>query len=110
MIVVPDEVLGRMEPLYSELVAMLEGKAPFGLESKLAALGEGGTPEFKWDSENGLCYGSDNIVTAVLEYVVWDNMVPEIKYMLASIIIPLFYIGLVYVCVAVTVLSVQQEE
>lgn len=108
VIVVPDEVLGRMEPLYSELVAMLEGKAPFGLESKLTALGEDGPPEFKWDSENGLCYGSDNIVTAVLEYVVRDNMVPEIKYMLASIIIPLFYIGLVYVCVAVTVLSVQQ--
>lgn len=108
VIVVPDEALGRMEPLYSELVAGLEGTAPLGLADKLATLDEDGPPEFKWDSENGLCYGSDNIVTAVLEYEVRDNLIPEIKYMLASIIIPLFYIGLVYVCVAVTVLSVQQ--
>lgn len=108
VIVVPDEVLGRMEPLYSELAAALEGTAPLGLEGRLEAASGDGLPEFKWDSENGLCYGSDNIITAVLEYEVRDNMIPEIKYMLASIIIPLFYIGIVYVCVAVTVLSVQQ--
>ncbi len=108
VIVVPDDVLGRMEPFYSELVAALEGTAPLGLGDRLAAAGGDRLPEFKWDSENGFCCGSDNIISAVLEHEVRDNMIPEIKYMLASVIIPLFYIGIVYVCVAVTVLSVQQ--
>lgn len=108
VIVVPDGVLGRMEPFYSELVAALEGTAPLGLGDRLAAAGGDRLPEFKWDSENGFCCGSDNIISAVLEHEVRDNMIPEIKYMLASVIIPLFYIGIVYVFVAVTVLSVQQ--
>ncbi len=108
VIVVPDGVLGRKEPFYSELVAALEGTAPLGLGDRLAAAGGDRLPEFKWDSENGFCCGSDNIISAVLEHEVRDNMIPEIKYMLASVIIPLFYIGIVYVCVAVTVLSVQQ--
>ena len=108
VIVVPDDVLGRMEPFYSELVAALEGTAPLGLGDRLAAAGGDRLPEFKWDSENGFCCGSDNIISAVLEHEVRDNMIPEIKYMLASVIMPLFYIGIVYVCVAVTVLSVQQ--
>lgn len=40
--------------------------------------------------------------------MVRGNLIPQVKYMLAALIIPLFYIGLVFVCVAVTVLSVQQ--
>ncbi len=108
VIVVPDGVLGRMEPFYSELVAALEGTAPLGLGDRLAAAGGDRLPEFKWHSANGFCCGSDNINSALLEHEVRDNMIPEIKYMLASVIIPLFYIGIVYVCVAVTVLSVQQ--
>ncbi len=37
-----------------------------------------------------------------------ENLIPEVKYLLSSVILPLFYMGLVFVCVAVTVLSVQQ--
>lgn len=37
-----------------------------------------------------------------------DNLIPEVKYMLSSLMFPLFYIGLVFLCVALTVLSVQQ--
>ncbi len=58
--------------------------------------------------DKGLCYGSDNIVSYAAVNLVRDNLIPEVKYMLASVIIPFFYIGLVFVCVAVTVLSVQQ--
>ena len=38
VVVVPDEVLGRMRPYYAELVADLDGQAPFGLQEKLEAL------------------------------------------------------------------------
>lgn len=111
VIVVPDEVLERMKPYYSELTAEIKGQAPKDLQLKLDSI------ERKTESEveflghfidKGLCYGSDNIVTYAAVNLVRDNLIPEVKYMLASIIIPFFYIGLVFVCVAVTVLSVQQ--
>ena len=111
VIVVPDEVLGRMKPYYSELTAEIKGQAPEDLQLKLDSI------ERKTESEveflghfidKGLCFGSDNIVTYAAVNLVRDNLIPEVKYMLASVIIPFFYIGLVFVCVAVTVLSVQQ--
>lgn len=108
LIIVPDDVLWRMHPYYSELAVDIDGRAPVGLQQKLEAL----FPEEEYildeESEIGPCVGSDTILCFAYTYPVRDNVIPEIKYMLASIIIPFFYIGLVFVCVAVTVLSVQQ--
>lgn len=112
VIVVPDEVLGRMQPYYSELVADITGAAPADLQKKLDDL----AGESEWDfsgyaaasSEGNRCCGSDSIITYAADNLVRDNLIPELKYMLVSLIIPMFYIGLVFVCVAMTVLSVQQ--
>lgn len=106
IIVVPDAVLERMQPYYSELVADIDGPIPPDLQNRLEAL----LPEddFGRDMANDLSPGSDSIVVYAAVHLVRENVIPEIKYVLGSIIIPLFYIGLVFVCVAVTVLSVQQ--
>ena len=48
------------------------------------------------------------MVTYAAYYVVRDNAIPEIRYILSTVIFPAFYIGLVFVCVALTVLTVQQ--
>lgn len=112
MVVVPDEVINRMKPYYSELAADIKGDAPRDLNQKLDALTDeeehdfGGhtMPELAGNS----CCGSDTIITYAAVNLVRDNLIPEAKFMLAALIIPLFYIGLVFVCVAVTVLSVQQ--
>ncbi len=58
--------------------------------------------------ENNWCFGSDTVVTYAAVNLVRDNAVPEVRYMLSAIIFPAFYVGLVFVCVALTVLSVQQ--
>lgn len=108
LIVVPDSVLARMRPYYAELVAELAAEAPAGLQERLEALLPGEDPVGYVYSDSDLCCGSDNIITYAAVQLVRDNLIPEVKYMLASLIIPLFYIGLVFVCVAVTVLSVQQ--
>lgn len=50
----------------------------------------------------------DSIVVYYAKYLVRDNLIPEVRYVLSSVIFPLFYIGLVFLCVALTVLSVQQ--
>lgn len=108
LIIVPDEVLGRMRPYYSELVVELDGEPPVDLQKKLEAL----LPEEDLDivghAAGDLCTGSDLIISTVEICMVRGNLIPQVKYMLAALIIPLFYIGLVFVCVAVTVLSVQQ--
>lgn len=108
MIVVPDQVLCRMEPYYSEMVADLSGKAPFDLQKKLDALTDEELYNSSGHIEGNLCNGSDTIISYAAINLVRENLIPEVKYMLASIMIPLFYIGLIFVCVAVTVLSVQQ--
>lgn len=112
IIVVPDEMAGQMQPYYSEMTADIEGKAPADLEQKLEALEEEGEQKnFEyWTAtpEGNNCYGSDNIMSYPSDYLVRDNLIPEVKYMLASLILPMFYIGLIFVCVSVTVLSVQQ--
>ena len=54
------------------------------------------------------CNGSDILINSGTPNEVKDNHRAALTYMLASLMIPLFYIGLVFLCVAVTVLSVQQ--
>lgn len=113
VIVVPDEVLKRMHPYYSELAVDIDGKSPVNLQNKLMEL----APEIDdlnldmdmdYINYPDLCCGSDSIITFGYVYLARESLIPEVKYMLGSVIIPMFYIGLVFVCVAVTVLSVQQ--
>lgn len=112
LIVVPDEVLVRMQPFYSELTANLKDSPPEGLAEKLYQAMPGGQREAKYyrdaSSEGNNCLGSDNIISYTEDVLVREQTIRNVKYLLASIVIPLFYIGLVFVCVAMTVLSVQQ--
>lgn len=113
VIVVPDAVLERMTPFYMELVADMEGEIPVDLQRKLGDPMEEESDDVYGEQmddpvEEDIRCGSDNIIVYVAVSMVRDNLIPEVKYTLASIIIPLFYSGLVFVSVAVTVLSVQQ--
>lgn len=111
LIVVPDRVLTGMEPYYSVLAADITGEAPTDLFRKLnnesAETDFGGQNITMQTVENG-CAGSDNILVFAQDIIVRDNLIPEAKFLLGAIIIPLLYIGLVFLCVAMTVLSVQQ--
>lgn len=119
VIVVPDGACA-LTPYYSELAVDIEGEAPAGLSERLDELDKKDVYSYlDWsDSEedeedaasgpNNSCCGSDTIITYAAVNLVRDNLIPEVKYMLSSIVFPCFYIGLVFVCVALTVLSVQQ--
>lgn len=119
VIVVPDEDAGMLRPYYKELVADIKGRAPEGLGSSLDNIERDGeaygylnmdSEAYEKESEpvTNSCYGSDQIITYAAVNLVRDNLIPEIKYMLSSIVFPCFYLGFVFVCVALTVLSVQQ--
>jgi len=122
IIVAPDSVIKGMRPYYAEFVADIEGDAPKGLQDMLDGLETDGSridsqghviteaSSDDWEEEElgNSCAGSDTIVVIAAKNLVRDNLIPEIKYILLSIIFPLFYVGLVFLCVALTVLSVQQ--
>ncbi len=114
LIVIPDSETQAMEVFYTELAAQLEGEAPQDLGEKLEAL-EGLSENEMRDvgghlylEDNEMGSGTDSIVVYYAKYLVRDNLIPEVRYVLSSVIFPLFYIGLVFLCVALTVLSVQQ--
>ncbi|MDD6069894.1 MAG: ABC transporter permease, partial [Clostridiales bacterium] len=112
LIIVPDEVLARMQPYYSELAAELKETPPADLSENLNQAMNVDMDEGKYygemSREGNNCIGSDNIVSYTADVLVKEQVIPNVKYLLASLVIPLFYIGLVFLCVAVTVLSVQQ--
>lgn len=112
LIIVPDEVLSRMRPYQSELAMDIEGTAPPRLRNELDTLRNAGAEDTLSDDLYARyalpCNGSDILINSGTPNEVKDNHRAALAYMLASLMIPLFYIGLVFLCVAVTVLSVQQ--
>ncbi len=107
LIIVPDPVLERMRPYYAELAAGTEGGQAPGLQREVEKVPDISTSDCQ-DPLDGLCSGSDSFMSFAAVCMVRADLIPRAKYMLASLIIPFFYTGLVFVCVAVTVLSVQQ--
>ena len=111
IIVVSDAMAARMTPYYRLLAANLTEKAPENLLRELDALSSSpdNSEDFLGHQENEfMACGTDQIVVYVVKNIVRDNLIPEVKFLLSSVIFALVYIGLVFVCVALTVLSVQQ--
>lgn len=109
IIIVPDQTVEGMNPYYAELVAQIQGKAPANLQQTLDGLLEEKEETARQNLPNGNSgYGSDSVVSYYSKNMVRDNLISEIKYMLSSITFPCFYIGLVFLCAAFTVLAVQQ--
>ena len=123
VIVVPDDFPG-IRAYYSEMIVDISGKAPPDLQNKLDDLEPEKNnknslghviPESSIDHEyiadhtetGNSGSGSDTIVVFYAKNIVRDNVIPEIKYTLASITFPLFYMGLIFLSAALTVLSVQ---
>lgn len=113
---VPEGLAGKLEVPELEKLAEKLSEAEPG-EFNLVMEMDGGSSGLKtgmwmdylsYLDEGKFCTGSDSIVVVCYAVLVRDNLIPEVKYMLCSLMFPLFYIGLVFLCVAMTVLSVQQ--
>lgn len=116
VIVVSDAEIAKMQPYYAELVVDIAGGAPDHLKDKIDAVSETSRKSMALDFDHwrtldiggNTCAGSDMILVWGSDNLVRDNLVKEMKCMLLPLIFPLIYIGLVFLCVALTVLSVQQ--
>lgn len=122
VIVIPDDAADQMQPYYTLLAGELKGDAPKGLQAQLDQLEEereeqivqkkietwGGkkeaeeAPKFVWGS------GTDEVISMASPVLVQTEMENELHYLLTAIAYPLIYVAAVFVCTALTVLSVQQ--
>ena len=105
LIIIPDAAAYNMKPFYSRMVLAIHGNA-VGLQDKLDPWfvikeeGEEYNAFYRSGTKQIMMYGS--------EILIRDAVFHTLKYLLSSMLFPLFYIALVYLCVALTVLSVQQ--
>jgi len=109
IIVVTDQQLANLIPYYSVMVGEIEGEAPADLQTKLLA-----TQDF-WDDtiyeylyrievgngNNQILAFSDNVMVA-------DNIKVEGGFVIASMCFMLSYLGFVFLCAALTIMTVQQ--
>lgn len=111
LIVIPDAAASAMKPYYSLLMAQTVGSVPAGLDGKLLKC-QGDKHDghdydyFEKNVDRG--FGTDFMYVSNKYVLVRTNEMRDMKSLLSALIFPLFYVGLVFLCVALTVLAVQQ--
>ena len=113
VIVVPDTVKDQLTPYYSLYVAKLTEEPSDKLQGKLAdyersKIGKKSEDEYEYEGISMDAIGSDQIISMASDVMVRTGMRQETMFAVASIILPTVYIALVFVCIALTILAVQQ--
>lgn len=126
LLIVPDEAAASMTPYYASLAVMTRGEAPQQLQTILEniRLEKNGIPtqnefyrlqeegkideDLDWEPETMGGEGSDQIIVCIGNVLVRSEQGAELKMAMMSLVFPLAYIALVFLCVAFTILSVQQ--
>jgi len=109
LIVVSDEALAELNPYYSLLAAQLDGKAPDDLFSKLSANHSYYNEEHFEDlyhMDRGI--GSNQILSWSEDIMIADAFKKEISFVIVAICFIMAYLGIVFLCAALTILAVQQ--
>ena len=108
LLVVSDETAGNMTPYYNLLMAQMKGPVPDTLQDELLAIQgfESGMDVDYTYEDRGT--GTDMIYSDNSPVYVKETSTQDMRFLLSAIIFPLFYIGLVFICVAMTILAVQQ--
>lgn len=108
IIVVPDEVTNKMEKYYSLLAVDIKGDAPDKLQYKLNIHNYINEEDDEVKTKMTWGSGTDRVMAVVDTILVQTNVLNEYKFVVSSISFPFLYIAIVFLCVALTVLSVQQ--
>lgn len=127
LLVVPDAVCEEMTPYFSDLAVSAKGEVPGTLqeiledirfskngimpEEEFDRLQEAGEipEEESWDSCTMGGDGTDQIISnSGFDVIVRSEIGTQLKMAMTSLTFPLVYIGLVFLCVALTIMAVQQ--
>ncbi|MBD5474679.1 MAG: ABC transporter permease [Lachnospiraceae bacterium] len=106
LLVVPDHKLAEMEKYFTLMAAMTKGNVPEYLSESLYKLARKtrGYDELA----DYIKIGSEELFLMPATIQVKSREVLELRFLMSTLSFPLFYIGLVFLCVSLTVLSVQQ--
>lgn len=106
LLVVPDKKLTGMKKYFSLMAVMAIGDVPERLSESLYDL----TGKIRGYDElaDYIKIGSEELFLTPATIQVKSREVLELKFLMSTLSFPLFYIGLVFLCVSLTVLSVQQ--
>lgn len=106
LLVVPDEKLVGMKKYFSLMAVMTRGDVPENL-SEILYRSAGKTRGYD-ELADYIKIGSEELFLTPATIQVKSREVLELKFLMSTLSFPLFYIGLVFLCTAFTVLSVQQ--
>ena len=122
LIIAPDDVCEKMDIYYSVYAADLEGEGKEDLKNSLEEVHrhkhgvltydeyEVGLEEEEeeWQGDLLEATGTDQIIVSVADLFVRDIDTSDFKFVVTSVTFPLAYIALIFTCVALTILAVQQ--
>lgn len=125
LLIVPDEICRGMTPYYSVYAADIQGEGNAELRDLLDKVHrhkhgiqtydeyekdyeEGTAKEEDWQENLLEATGTDDVVVMIADIFVRDIDGADMKFVIASVTFPLEYIALIFVFVALTILSVQQ--
>ena len=100
ILVTDDDVVEQMEVYYTELASMIPGTLS---DEQIGAIYSSHT-----DYSDIIASGTDTMTLTITDTLISQELLAEGKWGYTSISLPMVYIGLVYLCVALTILSVQQ--
>lgn len=106
LLVVPDEKLVGMKKYFSLMAVMASGNVPENLSESLYE--SAGKIRGYDELADYIKIGSEELFLTPATIQVKSREVLELKFLMSTLSFPLFYTGLVFLCVAFTVLSVQQ--
>lgn len=106
LLVVPDKKLAGMKKYFSLMAVMANGDVPENLSECLYDLA--GKIRGYDELADYIKIGSEELFLMPATIQVKSREVLELKFLMSTMSFPLFYIGLVFLCVSLTVLSVQQ--
>ena len=124
LIIVPDDISKEMNVYYSVYAADIEGEGTESLKDSLDKVHrhkhgvltydeyetsvEKEDTEKEWEEDLLEANGTDEVLVIIADIFVRDIDVSDFKFIVTSVTFPLAYIALIFVCVALTILAVQQ--
>jgi hypothetical protein len=112
-LVVPEEALTNMKPYYAQIAYDVEGNGEVGIEAAL----NGGAGIMQQAAENSVetqnspirrAYGTRQIMTYLNDELSREDILYQMRSILVAMVFPLLYMALIYICVAFTILTMQQ--
>ncbi len=108
VIVIPDEIALKMIKYYSLFAADIKGDGTEQLYTKLCKINNYINPKTK-EMECAITWGrgSDDFITCTNTTQVKTPQMNEIRFVLTAVAYPAVYIGIVFLCVAMTIMAIQ---